>query len=179
MKVLKNLGYALLLAVLLFALIGLFLPSSITVERRLTIEAKAETLFPLLDSPEAFTRWSPWSTPGSEVRYGFEGPASGVGAGLRWEGGAFPMGSGNYLITQVERPRRVDLRMQLPLLGKTHSAFELYQGPDDQSTQVAWRFYDDVGFNLFRRFLWLVVESTLGPQFERGLGNLKALAERR
>jgi uncharacterized protein YndB with AHSA1/START domain len=179
LKALKNLGFVLLLVVLSLALVGLFLPGNVNVERRLTIAASAETLFPLLDSPQAFTRWSPWSTPGSEIRYAFEGPVSGVGASLHWEGGAFPMASGDFTITEVEPQRRVALRMHLPLLGKTHSTFELYPGPDAGSTLVAWRFQDDVGFNLLRRFLWLVVESTLGPQFERGLTNLQGLAERR
>ncbi len=145
MKSLKNLGFVLLLVALGLALVGLFLPGSIAVERRLTVAATPERLFPLLDNPQAFTRWSPWSTPGSEIRYAFEGPVSGVGASLHWEGGAFPMASGDYTITEVEPQRRVALRMHLPLLGKTHSIFELYPGPDDSSTQVAWRFHDDVG----------------------------------
>ena len=179
MKALKNLGFVLLLGVLILALVGLFLPGAITVERRLTVAAPAETIFPLLDNPQAFTRWSPWSTPGSEIRYAFEGPVSGVGASLHWEGGAFPMTSGDFTITEVEPQRHVALRMHLPLLGKTHSTFELFPGPDAGSTQVAWRFHDDVGFNLLRRVLWLVVESSLGPQFERGLANLQSLVERR
>ena len=179
MKALKNLGFVLLLGVLILALVGLFLPGAIAVERRLTVGATPETIFPLLDNPQAFTRWSPWSTPGSNIRYAFEGPVSGVGASLHWEGGAFPMASGDYTITEVEPQQRVALRMHLPLLGKTHSTLELYPGPDAGSTQVAWRFHDDVGFNLLRRLLWLVVESSLGPQFERGLANLQAVAERR
>jgi len=178
LKALKNLGFVLLLGVLILALVGLFLPGAITVERRMIVAATPEVLFPLLDNPQAFTRWSPWATPGSEVRYAFEGPVSGVGASLHWEGGAFPMASGHFTITEVEPQRRIALRMHLPLLGKTHSTFELYPGPDTGSTQVAWRFHDDVGFNLLRRLLWVAVESSLGPQFERGLANLRALAER-
>ena len=179
MKALKNLGYVLLLVVLSLALIGLYLPGSVSVERRLTIAAAPEVLFPLLDSPQAFTHWSPWSTPGADVRYAFDGPTEGVGASLQWEGGAFPMASGSYTITAVEDRRRVELRLQLPLLGKTHSTFELSPTPDAKATLVIWRFRDDVGFNLPRRLLWLVVDATLGPQFERGLENLRALGEHR
>ena len=179
MKALKNIGYVLLLVVLGLALIGLYLPGGVSVERRLEIAAPPAALFPLLDSPQAFTRWSPWSTPGAGVRYGFDGPATGVGATLQWQGGAFPMGSGSYTITDIDPDRRVEMRFLHPLLGKTHSTLELAATPDAAGTLVAWRFYDDVGFNLPRRLLWLLADLTMGPQLERGLDNLRALAGRR
>lgn len=179
MKALKNLGYVLVLVVLGIALVGLYLPSSVSIERRLEIAASPEALFPLLDSPQAFTRWSPWATPGAAVRYAFDGPASGVGSSLQWDGGAFPMGSGSYTITEVEDRRRVALRLHLPLLGKTHSTLELSPAANAGTTQVAWRLQDEVGFNLLRRLLWLVADFTLGPQLERALDSLRAHAERR
>lgn len=179
MKVLKNLGYVLLLILLGLALVGLYLPSGVSVERRLMIAAPAATVFPLLGDPPALTRWAPWSTPGADVRYAFEGPANGPGAGLHWEGGAFPLSEGSATFTQVEPERRVELRLHLPLLGKVHSALELAAAPGAGGTEVSWRLYDDVGFNLPRRLLWLLVDPAMGPQLERGLDNLRVLAERR
>jgi len=178
-KALKNLGYVLLLALLGFALVGLYLPSGVSVERRLAVTAAPAALFPLLDNPQALTRWAPWSTPGAELRYAFEGPSSGVGASLHWEGGALPLGTGSATITHVEPERRVELRLQLPLLGKTHATLELSPAPDAGSTEVTWRIDDDVGFNLLRRVLWLLAAPTIGPPLERGLDNLRGLAERR
>lgn len=179
MKALKNLGYLLLLGVLGLALVGLYLPSSAAIERRVTIAATPNALFQLLEDPQSFPHWSPWSNPGADVRYAFDGPASGVGSSVQWEGGAFPMSSGSYTITRTEPDRRVSLRLQLPLLGKTQSTLEIEPSPEAGRTQVVWRFYDDVGFNLPRRVLWLLADVTLGPQFERGLGKLRAVAERR
>jgi hypothetical protein len=178
-KALKNLGYVLVLLVLGLALVGLYLPGSVSIERRLAIAASPEVLFPLLDSPPAFTRWSPLATPGTTVRYAFDGPANGVGAGLSWEGGAFPLGSGSLTITGLEEPQRIELRVHLPLLGKTHSQFELRPAATAGATEVAWSFHDDVGFNLPRRVLWLLADLTLGPRLERGLDELRSLAERR
>lgn len=179
MKALKNLGYLLLLILLGLALVGLYLPSGVSVERRLTVAAPAGVLFPLLDNPRELARWLPWSTPGTDVRYAFDGPPGGVGAGLHWEGGALPMSSGSATVTQVEPERRVEMRLYLPLLGKMQSALEVYPAPDAGSVQVSWRLYDDVGFNLLRRLLWLLADPVIGPPLERGLDNLRDLAERR
>ena len=176
MKALKNLGYALALVMLALALVALYLPSSVAVERRLTIAAAPETLFPLLDGAEAFARWSPWLLPGSGVRPILGGPANGVGSSLRWEGSAFPVGSGHYEVTEIDAQRRVELLLHLPLLGKTHASLELYAASAPGSTEIAWRLYDEVGFNLPRRLLWLLADLTLGPQLERGLDNLRVLA---
>ena len=179
MKALKNLGYALALVVLALALVGLYLPSSVSVERRLTIAAAPEALFPLLDGAPAFARWSPWLIPGSGVRQTLGGPASGVGSSLQWEGGVFPMGSGRYEVTEIDAQHRVGLRLHLPLLGKTHASLELYAASAPGSTEIAWRLDDEVGFNLPRRLLWLLADLALGPQLERGLDNLRALAASR
>jgi hypothetical protein len=178
-KALKNLGYVLVLLVLGLALVGLYLPGTAAVERRLTIAATPDVLFPLLDSPPAFTRWSPLATPGTTVRYAFDGPANGVGAGLSWEGGTFPLNAGSYTITAVEDLRRIELRVHLPLLGKTHSRIDVRPVGGTGATEVDWSFHDDVGFNLPRRLLWLLADLTLGPRLERGLDNLRDLAERR
>lgn len=179
MKTLKNLGYVLVLLVLGLTLVGLYLPGTVSIERRLTIAATPDILFPLLDSPPAFTRWSPLAKPGTTVRYAFDGPANGVGAGLSWEGGAFPLHAGSYTITAVEDLSRVELRVHLPLFGKTHSWLEVRPAGDSGATEVAWSFQDDVGFNLPRRLLWLLADLALGPRLERGLDNLRGLAERR
>lgn len=179
MKALKNLGYVLLLVLLGMALVGLYLPGEVSVERRLTMAATPATLFPLLGDPQALARWAPWATPGTEVRYAFEGPSSGIGSSLHWEGGALPLGSGTATVTQVEQGRRVEMRMDVPLLGKIHSALELSGEPESGSTDVSWRLYDDVGFNLPRRLLWLLADPAIGSQLERGLDNLRGLAEHR
>ena len=102
-----------------------------------------------------------------------------MGAGARWEGGPFPFSAGQATITQVEPGRRVELRLYLPLLGKMHSMMELSAAPEAGSTQVSWRLYDDVGFNLPRRLLWLLADPILGPQLERSLDKLRGLAARR
>lgn len=179
MKALKNLGYALVLVVLALALVGLYLPSSVAVERRLTIAAEPGTLFSLLTGAQALARWSPWLPAGPGLRRTFDGPASGVGSSLRWEGGTFPMVFGSYEITEIDAERRVGLRLQLSVLGKVHSTLELNPATAPGSTEVAWRLYDEVGFNLPRRLLWLAADPALGPQLERGLDNLRALAGHR
>ena len=53
----------LFIVLLLFAVIGLLLPSSTAVERSIVVEAPADKVFPHLNGMRAFHAWSPWSAP--------------------------------------------------------------------------------------------------------------------
>ena len=65
---------------------GLLLPSTTHVERSVVIERSPGQVFATLDSFERFNTWSPWAEYDPQATYTFEGPASGVGARMRWVG---------------------------------------------------------------------------------------------
>ena len=62
------------------------LPSTTHVERSVVIERSPDQVFAALDSFERFSAWSPWAEYDPQATYTFEGPASGVGALMRWAG---------------------------------------------------------------------------------------------
>jgi hypothetical protein len=49
--------------------------------------------------------------------------------------------------------------------------------PNGGTTRVTWGFAADTGFNPVARYLGLVLERAIGPDYERGLAKLKAAAE--
>lgn len=178
MKLLKNLGYFLSVLLLGLALLGLFLPGTVRIERRLTVEARPAALVALLSGPQEFVRWAPWglSNPGTETVA--EGPQTGPGARLRWSGAPLPTQDGWLEVLEVTPDRRVRTRMQLGLYGIVTSTFDLYPASRAEDTQVAWTVEADYGFNLIRRYVALRFESIIGPDLERGLANLRVLAKR-
>jgi hypothetical protein len=178
MKLLKNLAYLLSVLFLGLALLGLFLPHTARVERRLTVEAEPAAVVALLISPNAFLRWSPWglSTPGTRTET--SGPEAGRGARVGWAGAPLPTGYGWQEVLEVTPERRVRTRMRLGLYGVVTSTFDLYPAPGGGGTQVAWTFEADYGFNLIRRYFALGFDSVVGPELERGLDNLRVLAKR-
>lgn len=178
MKLLKNIGYRLSVLLLGLALLGLFLPSTARVERRLMVEAPPADVIALIASPQEFLRWSPWglSTAGTQAE--LEGPPSGPGARARWNSGPLPTGYGWQEVVEITPDRRVRMQMQLGLYGAVTSTFDLHQTAGEAGTQVAWTFEVDYGFNLAGRYLALGFEALIGPDLERGLANLRVLAKR-
>ena len=50
--------------------------------------------------------------------------------------------------------------------------------PEGSGTRVTWTNEGDMGTNPVNRYFGLMMDSMVGPDFEAGLKNLKALAER-
>ncbi len=50
--------------------------------------------------------------------------------------------------------------------------------PDGSGTRVTWTNEGDMGANPVNRYFGLMMDRMVGPDFEAGLKNLKALAER-
>ena len=52
-----------------------------------------------------------------------------------------------------------------------------FEPVSESSVKVTWAFSGDSGWNLMGRYFGLFMDSFIGPDFERGLANLKKLAE--
>ena len=72
MKVLVRVlsGVAVIVGVLI--IIGLFLPNTAHVERRITIQASPSAVFSVINDIKAFNLWSPWARidPDTDIRQG-------------------------------------------------------------------------------------------------------------
>lgn len=147
-----------------------------TVVRTTTIDAPAERIHAYVRDFHEWTRWSPWEGLDPEMRRTYSGPDAGVGAGYAWEGNR-KAGKGAMTITgDSEEQVEVDLRFDKPF--RAHNRFELVFTPTgESSTVVEWRMYGELS-GLTRVFsLVKSMDSLVGPDFEKGLGRLKRLAE--
>jgi hypothetical protein len=54
----------------------------------------------------------------------------------------------------------------------------LLLAPDGSGTRVTWTNEGDMGSSPINRYFGLMMDSMVGPDFDAGLRNLKALAER-
>ncbi|MEQ9568791.1 MAG: SRPBCC family protein, partial [Longimicrobiales bacterium] len=90
-------------AVLLLALvgIGLALPGTWEARRSTVVPGDADAVFDYLDSVEGWAAWTPFAA----VEGVRSGPDRGAGATLRWDDPQW--GQGEWVLTEVERPRAV------------------------------------------------------------------------
>ena len=78
--------------------------------------------------------------------------------------------------TRVEPDKRVEYTLTLQDFGM-RSTGALALDPAGTRTRVTWTTSGDVGPNPLKHYLALMMDRMVGPDFEAGLANLKALAE--
>lgn len=175
MAVLQKLLIAVALLLVVLAGIGMLLPRQVHVERQITIDAPRATVFALVDGFKRFNEWSPWAALDPNTKYGFEGPESGVGAKQSWSGDPKKVGSGTQEVVEVKPNELVVSRLDFTGQGPAVARMALSTAAN--GTQVTWSLDTDMGAGPVGRYFGLVMDRMVGPDFARGLANLKKLAE--
>jgi effector-binding domain-containing protein len=166
------LGLVLLLAVA--AVVGWLLPRHVRVERAVVINRPASMIFATVNSFQLFPKWSPWQDLDPNMHQSAEGPRDGVGAKLVWSGND-KVGSGTQLITDSTPDRAVASDLDFGGMGVAKSLLTL--APEGPATRVTWTLGVDMGVNPIGHYIGLTMNRMIGPDFARGLGNLKTLLE--
>jgi effector-binding domain-containing protein/uncharacterized protein YndB with AHSA1/START domain len=175
MNILKKLVFTLILSGLVFGVVGLFLPTTAHVERSILAEAPPATVFTVLNGFRQFDRWSPWADIDPNATTTYEGPQAGVGAKMSWSGNA-EVGSGSQEVLESVPYERIRLRLTFgEFPGEFTSGYAL--AAEGGGTKVTWGFDADYGSSIMGRYFGLMSDAMLGPDYEKGLGRLKQLAE--
>lgn len=160
---------------ILLAVIGMFLPDNAQVERSIVINAPADEIFPHLNSMRAFHAWSPWTQVDPDTTYTFEGPEQGVGSRMTWSSGDERVGNGSREITASVPNKSVDTYLVFGDEGDGKARFVLE--PKGQGTRIRWEFETEFGWDLFGRYLGLMLDTMIGTSYDRGLKTLKERIE--
>lgn len=175
MKALKYVLIGLVGLLVLIALYGWTLPSSIRVTRSLTMKAKQETLYGLVNNMKAWELWSPWHKLDPKMQLSYSGPAEGVGASYTWKSEQPNVGNGTLTITQVLPMDSIGTKM---VFDGNEEGFASYKfSPSAEGVTVTWTMYSNMGNVPFMRILGSMLDGMVGPDFERGLQNLSRAAD--
>jgi uncharacterized protein YndB with AHSA1/START domain len=175
MKILRGLFFILLGLVALFFVTGLFLPQTSHVERSMTTTASPATVYGLVDGFKRFNEWSPWAQLDPATKYTYSGPETGVGARMEWVSANPDVGSGSQEVIDVEPGRRVTHKLDFGMDNPTTSTIRLE--PEGTGTRVTWTLDTDFSGSLVGRYFGLALDRMVGPDYEKGLAQLKAVAE--
>lgn len=168
-----------LIAIAVIALLGLAAtrPDRFTVKRAATIKARPEALSALVEDFRQWRLWSPWEKIDPDMTRAYGGPDKGVGATYAWVGSA-KVGTGNMEITQVTPGREVafDLHFVKPFKADNVGRFTFE--PAGDSTLVTWSMEGASPFMAKVMGLVFDMDKVVGKDFEAGLANMKAEAEK-
>lgn len=174
MKLLKALAVLLLGLVAVLLLGGLLLSSKFSVMRTAQIQAAPDKVYALVANPRHWKQWSVWNQRDPAMQIEYSGPESGRGAVWAWKSKS--EGDGRMTFTTAEPGQRLGYELFFPDFGTT-SQGELRLEPSGSGTRISWVMNGDMGANPLFRWLALFGDRMVGPDFEAGLANLKALAE--
>jgi len=164
-----------LIAIVLVVVVALQ-PSQYRVERTATIAAPAPVVFAQVNDFHNWEAWSPWAKIDPAMKQTYEGPAAGTGAIYRWVGNT-EVGEGRMTISE-SRPGdliRVSLEFLKPFASTATAEFTFK--PQGDQTVVTWSMTGGRNFMAKAVHLILNIDRLIGEQFEKGLAQMKAVAE--
>ena len=152
-------------------------PDTLHVQRSATIKAPAEKIFPMINDLYTWNTWSPYDKIDPSMKKTYGGAASGVGAVYEWDGNN-QVGRGRMEITSTAPSSKVTIKLDFikPFEGHDVAAFTLV--PQGDSTQVTWTMDGPSPFLGKLIGVFMNMDTMIGGDFEKGLANLKTLAER-
>ena len=166
-----------LAAALLLLVVGgaYLLPAEVQFSRAAQINAPPEKVFAIINSYKRFNEWSPWASLDPKMTFTFSGPEAGVGAGMTWASNDPSVGTGSQVITASEAPSHLSVDLNFGEMGTSQSEWHLKA--ENGGTLATWSFKMKAD-GVLSRWTGLLMEKFVGPDYEKGLSKLKALAEK-
>ncbi len=167
-------GLGVIIAIIL--IIAAFRPDTYTVTRMITISAPPTTVFPYVNDLTAWVPWSPWAKIDPNMKSTFEGPTAGEGAIHAWNGN-MDVGVGRMTITKSVPNEQIIIHMDFlePMAGVATTEFNFK--PVDSDTVVTWSISGKNNFLSRIMCMFMDMDKMIGEQFEKGLKDLKSVAE--
>lgn len=172
----KVLAGVLIVVAALFGIIALQ-PDEYRVVRSASIAAPPEQVFAEVNDFHRWRGWSPWEALDPAMKRSYEGPAAGVGAIYGWSGND-DVGEGRMTILD-SRPGdliRIKLEFIKPFAAQSTTEFAFKR--EGNGTRVDWLMTgnNDLISKVFCFFMG-GMDKMVGPDYEKGLAKLKAVAE--
>jgi uncharacterized protein YndB with AHSA1/START domain len=177
MQTLAIVAVVLLVAIAAILVLAAMKPDTFRITRAITVNAPPEKIFPLIADFRAWSAWSPWEKRDPALKRSYGGSASGKGAVYEWEGNS-KVGKGRMEIIDAPPPSRLAIKLDFLKPFEAHNTAEFTLTPRENTTDVTWAMH---GPNLFIgkvMSLFVSMDRMVGKDFETGLANLKAEAER-
>lgn len=172
-----GIGAVMITAIVIVLILAAAKPNRFRVERSIEIAAPAAKIFPYLEDLKAQRLWSPWDQKDLDMKRVYVGPGKGVGQIYEWDGDK-NVGAGRQEITRVVPNERVEAKIDFIRPMQANNQIEFLLNPSGSRTKVTWAIFGP--WPLLHRVMgvFMSMDKMIGNEFEKGLLQLKALAEK-
>jgi len=147
-----------------------------TVERIATLLAPAERIYQEIADFHRWTAWSPWDDLDPDLKRTYSGANSGLGAIYSWLGNR-KAGQGRMEITEAVDSSELTIALDFLKPFKSSSTTSFALTADGDMTRVTWTMTGPLTPLLRVMGIFKSMDKMVGPDFEKGLRRLKAVAE--
>ena len=152
-------------------------PDTFRVQRSTSIKASADKLFPLISNLRQFNTWNPYNKKDPAMQGSYRGPANGPGAAFDFQGNK-DVGKGTIEIVELTPPGKVTMKLDMLEPFKGQNIIEFTLAPRGDATEVTWAMFGPSPYLAKLMGIFFSMDTMIGRDFEAGLADLKARAER-
>lgn len=182
MKTVKKIAIGLAVFLGLVMITGLFLPGKLSVERSVEIQAPVDTVFDLVGNMQNWYKWSPWHQIDPKMKVEYFGNNMEKGSGYKWFSEHENVGNGTLTITSINPNKQIDTEMDFGGNGGGKASFFFDNKPE--SSKVTWTLDTDMKegpwfMKIAGGYFKLMFKGVMENDYDKGLANLKAAAEKK
>ncbi|MBX3281523.1 MAG: SRPBCC family protein [Acidobacteria bacterium] len=164
---------------LTFALLGVFIvmqPDEFTISRKASIAASPDRVFAEVNDFHKWDAWSPWAKLDPKMKTEISGPETGKGAVYYWTGDQ-EVGEGKMTIIESTPPSLVKIDLHFIKPFDSSSTIDIKISPNGPNSDVEWTMNGKHNFMSKAFSVFVDMDKAIGADFERGLSQLKSVAE--
>lgn len=177
LKTLAIIGVVVVVAIAGILLYAATKPDSFRVQRVVLINAPSDKVFPLINDIKAWTAWSPYEKKDPAMKRSYGAVTAGKGATYAWEGDK-NVGQGSMEMIESS-PQKVVIKLDFLKPFEAHNIGEFILEPKGDSTSVTWAIYGPSPYMSKVIGTFMNIDDMIGRDFEKGLADLKAAAEKK
>jgi uncharacterized protein YndB with AHSA1/START domain len=152
-------------------------PDTFRLQRSATIAAPPDRVFALINDLRQFNTWNPFAKMEPSVVMTYDATSAGVGGAYNWKGDK--TGEGRMQITESVPAQRVTAKLDFSKPFEAHNLVDFTVQPQgDKGSTVTWAMHGPMPYLNRVMTIFFDMDKTVGKDFEAGLANLKALAEK-
>lgn len=180
MKILKVTGIVLLGIIFLVVIVSLFLPASSHVERSIVIRSESSVPFALINNLKEWYQWSPWHKLDTNMTIVYGDIPEGEGSWYSWKSDKDEVGEGKLMIVKSTPGEYIETRMEFSGMGTSKGSYTFEKVPE--GVKLTWAMDNDghdmpALMKVPSKYFNLFIDKLVGPDFEKGLNNLKIVSE--
>ena len=152
-------------------------PDSFRVQRVVLVDAPPDKVFPLIGDLKAWSAWSPYEKKDPAMKRTYGAVTAGKGATYAWEGNK-DVGQGSMEIVE-SGPRKVLIKLDFLKPFEAHNMAEFLLDPKGDGTSVTWAIQGPSPYISKVIGTFMDFDDMIGRDFDKGLADLKAAAEKK